>query len=56
MDIGILLVFVIVGLKFVLGGGGIRIAVRGEPFYQPARLTQTLSHPNIHCLSVLPGI
>jgi len=54
MEIGILLVFVIVGLKFVLGGGGYG-SLSVAPFYQSGKVDANFiaSATSIACLSFL---
>jgi len=54
LEIGILLVFVIVGLKFVLGGGGYG-ELSAAPFYQPGKIDANFiaSATSIACLSFL---
>jgi amino acid transporter len=54
MEIGILLVFVIIGLKFVLGGGGYG-SLSTAPFYQPGKVDANFiaSATSIACLSFL---
>jgi amino acid transporter len=54
LETGILLVFVIVGLKFVLGGGGYG-ELSTAPFYQPGKVDANFiaSATSIACLSFL---